>query len=443
MIRPKANKKNNKNWYECRVGRIEEDITTHRILARMAWIATKLFNTAMWHARQTWDTTGKIPNGIALQKVVHASYYHDFLPAHTYQHTAHQVGNSFRSWFQLRKKDKTAMPPGFRRKEDLSAFLFTGYGFKAVTNNCFLFTLGPKLKAELSYPNKRLTLRVKWNTPFPVGGQIQQIEIVPRKDHFEVHAKVLMPEPEWRKTGQIKAIDLGQRNPVASYNEDGQTAIFKGGQVLSYLQYWNKEKARVQSEVMGRTATRPRKKRRRWSKALGRMARHGNAQVKQAIHAMTKTIADRCGEEDVKVVVLGDLKGIKKNEDGTGKNWNRKASQNWQQFPIRQVVDQLRYKLRRRGIRLIEIDERGTSKGRCSVCGNTDRKSMRRVHRGTFHCRKCDTHINADINGARNILHKYLHQSEWLRQPPDEGSSGFLADPSIYRWDDHAWSVVG
>lgn len=438
-----VNGKKNKNWYECRVGRIEEDMTTHHILARMAWVATKLYNTGMWYARDVWDRTGKIPNGIALQKIVHASYYHDFLPAHTYQHAAHQVGNAFRSWFQLRKKDKTARPPGFRKKNDMSAFLFTGYGFKVVTDSCFLLTLGPKIKEELAYPNKRLTIRVKWNTPLPEGGRIQQIEIVPRTGFFEVHAKILIPEIEWKDTGQIKAIDLGQRNPVVSYNEDGTTAIFKGGEVLSYLQYWNKEKARVQGEVMSRTAKMPEKKRRRWSKSLSRMSRHGARQVKQAIHAMTKKIVDECEEEDVREVIVGDLKGIKKNEDGTGKRWNKKASQNWQQFPIRQVVYQLRYKLRRRGIRLIEIDERGTSKGRCSVCGNTDGNTICRVHRGMFHCKKCDTYINADINGARNILHKYLHQSEWLEPISDEGSSGLLASPSIYRWDDHTWSVVG
>ena len=108
-----------KNWYECRVGRIETDITTFRILARMAWISTKLYNTALWHARKTWDETGEIPTGFDLQKVVHASYYHDFVPAHTYQHAAHQVGNAFRSWFRLRKKDTTANPPGFRKKEAL------------------------------------------------------------------------------------------------------------------------------------------------------------------------------------------------------------------------------------------------------------------------------------------------------------------------------------
>jgi putative transposase len=92
--------------YECRVGRIDADITIFWILARMAWISTKLYNTALWAARETWKNTGKIPTGFDLQKAVLGSYFHSFVPAHTYQHAAHQVGNAFRSWFKLIKKER-------------------------------------------------------------------------------------------------------------------------------------------------------------------------------------------------------------------------------------------------------------------------------------------------------------------------------------------------
>ncbi len=418
--------------YECRIGRIKMDITTHRILARMASVATKLYNTAVWHSREQWEKTGKIPSGYDLQKVVLASYFHNMLPAHTYQHTAHQVGMAYKSWYKLRKKDKTANPPSFRKKEALSSFIFTEYGFRAKENRIIL-TLGKKLKEEINYQD-RLPLEINWNTPFPKDGVIKQVEIVPRKDYFEVHAKILLPEPEWKAEGQIKAIDLGQRVPITSINEDGKVDLFKGGKILSHIRYWNKETGRVKSEVLSRS-----KNKKRNSNALVKMAKHRASQVRQAIHALTKKVVEDCDKENVKEVVCGDLAHIKKNKDGTGKIWNKKANQNWQQFPIREVVSQLRYKLMRSGIRLIEIDEHGTSKGRCSACGNEDRKTMRRVHRGMFHCGKCNTCAHADINGARNILVRYLHQIG----KPIEGSSGCLAQPLVHRWDNHLWKVVG
>lgn len=419
--------------YECRIGRIKTDITTHRLLAKMAWVATKLYNTALWHSREQWEKTGKIPSGYDLQKVVLKSNYHDMLPAHTYQHTAHQVGMAYKSWYKLRKKDKTANPPSFRKKEELSSLLFTTYGFKAdKTNKKFLITLGKQLKDELNY-EERLPIEVEWNTNFPENGIIAQIEIVPRNGYFEVHAKIALPEPEWKTEGQVKAIDLGQRIPITAVNEDGKTSMFKGGKVLSHIRYWNKETGRVKSEVLSRS-----KNKKHNSNALRKMSKHRTRQVKQSIHALTKKVAEDCNRENIKEVVIGDLAHIKKNNDGSGKNWNKKANQNWQQFPIREVVSQLRYKLMRSGIRLIEIDEHGTSKGRCSACGNEDRKTMRRVHRGMFCCDKCNTYTHADINGAKNILVRYLHQIG----KTIEGSSGCLAQPLVHRWDNHNWVIV-
>jgi len=418
--------------YECRVGRIEADITTFRILARMSWVATKLYNTALWNARQAWDETGKIPTGIDLQKVVHASPYHTLLPAHTYQHPAHQVWNAFRSWFTLRKADKTARPPGFRKKEVLSSVLFTEGAFRLTHDGTILLTLSKGLKDELGYPNKYMALPVvRWATALPGNGQIKQLEIVSRGGYFDVHAKIELPEPEWRADGQVVAIDLGMRNPIVSMDEAGNIDIFKGGAILSDLRYWNKEKGRVRAEVMGRSGGK-----RKHSEALGRMAKHGAAQVNQAIHALTSTFAEMCEGRNVKEVVVGDLAGIKKNRDGSGKRWTDKSSQNWQQFPIRKVVAQLGYKLARHCIRLVEQDERGTSKGRCCLCGCTDRSKLHRVHRGMFWCENCNARINADINGVGNQRARYLRREE------SQSSSGALAAPRVHRWDSHRWTVV-
>jgi len=367
------------------------------------------------------------------QKVVLASNYHMYVPAHTYQHPAHQVWNAFKSWFKLRKTDKTANPPRFRPKQEPSSFLYTNDQFKVINENMMLLALGQSLKDELNYPRKRLAIRYKWNTPFPKDGIIQQVEIVPRDGYFELHAKILLPEPIWKTQGQIIAVDLGERNPIVSKDEVGNIDIFKGGKILSNLRYWNKETARVKSEVMGRS-----KGKKKHSKNLSRMDTRGNRQKKQSVHALTSAFTKLCVQRDAKEVVVGDLGGIKKNKDGTGKNWRDKQQQNWQQFPIREVVAQLGYKLARYGIRLVEQDERGTSKGRCSLCGCEDRSKLHRVKRGMFLCRNCDTVQNADVNGVGNQLVRYLHHIG----KPIEGSSGSLAEPRVWRWDDHRWTKV-
>ena len=37
----------------------------------------------------------------------------------------------------------------------------------------------------------------------------------------------------------------------------------------------------------------------------------------------------------------------------------------------------------------------------CSACGHTDENQ--RVERGLYVCEKCETVVNADVNGAENI----------------------------------------
>ena len=423
--------------YECRVARIESDITTFWMLSRMCWVGTKLYNTAMWYARDQWDKTGKIPGQRALQKKMYESWYHESLPAHTYQHPAHQVSKAFKSWFVLRKKDPTAHPPGFRKKEKLSSIMFTTYGFKALSQNKIRLTLGDQMRAHLQYPDKFLELNISWNTPFPAQGEIQQIEVVPRNGWFDLHAKIALPIPTYKTEGQVGAIDLGMRNPLAATFEDKQEHMFKGGEILAELHYLNKTKAALQKQIMKRT-----KGKKKHSPALDEFSRRLNAQKDHAIHAMTNQMVDVCVAADANIVVVGDLEGIKKEPDGSGKNWNDKASQNWQQFPVRKVVAQLRYKLARHGILLVEQDERGTSKGRCSSCGCTDRRKIHRRKRGMFVCRNCGAQLNADINGARNQLARYLHREVPIEIGTSAGSSGCLAQPSVWRWNDHRWAVV-
>jgi putative transposase len=425
--------------YECRVGRIEADITTFWMLSKMCWVGTKLYNTALWNAKETWDKTGKIPTGYDLHKIVQVSGYHQLVPTHTSQRCADLVGQAFRSWFTLRKKDKTARPPRFRRKEELSTITFTQFGFHndKYRKELLFLTVGKKMREEQNYPNKFLPLHIRWSTPLPPEGELQAIDIVPRGGFFEIHAKVSLPIPVWKQDGQVVAIDLGQKVPIAAVFETGEVELFKGGAIQSSMRYWNKERKHVQEEVMGRT-----KGKREWSNALTRMSQKAAHQKKQQIHAMTSTFVQLCVDRNVKEVVVGDLGGIKKKKNGTGKNWNDKSSQNWQQLPVQEIVAQLGYKLARHAILKSEQDERGTSKGRCSACGCTDRKKIHRVHRGMFLCENCGITQHADANGGRNQLARYLHQEVPIEIGTSEGSSGGLAPPSVWRWDGHRWKSL-
>jgi len=97
------------------------------------------------------------------------------------------------------------------------------------------------------------------------------------------------------------------------------------------------------------------------------------------------------------VIVLGNLKGIRRN--GRGRAFNRKLNNG---FPYHRLSQFIEYKARWHGIRVIKISERNTSKT-CHRC----------KHRGLrvgslFKCPNCGYICNADYNGAMNILKRAM-----------------------------------
>ncbi|RLG37353.1 MAG: hypothetical protein DRN91_05715 [Candidatus Alkanophagales archaeon] len=73
-------------------------------------------------------------------------------------------------------------------------------------------------------------------------------------------------------------------------------------------------------------------------------------------------------------------------------------------MPFYKLKEYIKYKALERGIVVVEVPEYNTSK-QCSRCGsmNTERPSQ-----GIFTCKECGYQINADVNGAKNILKRAM-----------------------------------
>jgi putative transposase len=117
------------------------------------------------------------------------------------------------------------------------------------------------------------------------------------------------------------------------------------------------------------------------------------------------------------LIVAGDIKNIRKDKD-----WGNVGNQKLHSWAFAKSLNQLEYKAKLAGIRFDKISERDTSKT-CSNC-SIIRKSNRK-HRGLYRC-KCGNQMNADINGATNILKKYLRENT-------SRSIGSVAEPLIWR----------
>jgi len=73
--------------------------------------------------------------------------------------------------------------------------------------------------------------------------------------------------------------------------------------------------------------------------------------------------------------------------------------------PYYKLTRMIKYKAEEKGMRLVKVNERGTSKT-CHKCGS---ENTSRPTQGKFNCKTCNLgDCHADPNGVENILQRFL-----------------------------------
>lgn len=121
-------------------------------------------------------------------------------------------------------------------------------------------------------------------------------------------------------------------------------------------------------------------------------------------HALSKDIIDECQQRGVGTVVVGDLGGVREDDDtGEARNWGDHGNLDLHSWAFDHFTSMLEYKGEEHGIEVVRKSERDTSKT-CSVRGT--KADRQRVERGLYVCDDCGLVANADVNGAENIREK-------------------------------------
>jgi len=134
-----------------------------------------------------------------------------------------------------------------------------------------------------------------------------------------------------------------------------------------------------------------------------------NNQIKDILHKISEYIIKYCLNNNIRNIVIG------KNKQWKSKiNIGKRNNQNFVNIPHTKFIEYLKYKAKLNGIKLIETEESYTSK--CDSLSletiqKHDKYSGKRVKRGLFQS-SIGKLINADINGAINILRKKLNKSK-------------------------------
>lgn len=227
----------------------------------------------------------------------------------------------------------------------------------------------------------------------------------------------------------MAGVDLGTDNIAAIACTDGSSVVYKGGAILSANQFFAKQKASAVSILTrGKTYSHA------TSAFLNNLSLKHDCFIKDQMHKLSAAIIQYCIDHRIGVLVVGTNRLWKQRA-----SMSKKSNQKFVFIPHDKLRWMLSYKAMVAGIDVVWQEESYTSKADCTagdfipVYGKVKGHpvfSGRRVERGLYLC-KDGYCINADCNGAANILRKAF---------PDAWAAcedyHFLASPDVIGFKD-------
>ena len=232
--------------------------------------------------------------------------------------------------------------------------------------------------------------------------KFQQVRVIPKENGKLIIEIIYEQECKNKKNNdRIASIDLGIDNIVSMVTSDGNATLYNGKQIKSINQWMNKiiSKAKSECEKINKCKT---------SKKIKRLYEKRENIMNDLFHKLSKDIVNKLDEKEIGTLVVGYNKEWKQ-----GVNLGHKTNQAFVQIPFNGFIEKLKYKCELLGIDFILQEESYTSK-----CDSLAKEEIvkheiyfgRRVKRGLFQS-STKKLINADINGALNIMRKVVGDS--------------------------------
>ena len=158
-------------------------------------------------------------------------------------------------------------------------------------------------------------------TKIPNTAKLMQCRFIPKSNNYvmEIVYQIEVPEAQTESIN-ICSIDLGIDNFATVTNNIGLKPIaIKGNSIKSMNQYYNKQKASMQSELMLIN-------KKRWSKRLQKLTEKRNNKIKTWMHKASKSVIDYCVLYNIDTLVCGYNVGWKQ-ESNMGKKSIRSSLQ--------------------------------------------------------------------------------------------------------------------
>ena len=387
------------------------------LLKKMCHLSKDVYNESLYNIRQHYFKEHVFLRYESNYPVEKLSENYKLLGANLAQQTMKCVDSAFRSFFALLKlvekkqysRDAVKIPH-YLPKDGLYPIHIPESTMKE--DGTMVIPMSPEMKKQTDV---RITLHFP---PFIRDKKVHQIHIVPKQGGkwFEARYMFDVKDEEIAKLDGSKAlaIDLGIDNFATCATSDGHAFIIDGRKLKSRNQWYNKERARLSSikdkqQIKGDT------------KLLSAITEKRNRQYRDFVYCSAKYIVNWCIKHSIKNIVVGYNDGFQKSPSMISK-----TKQLFCSIPYGQFKNRLKFLCERHGINYIEQEESYTSRAsffdkdempiwnaRNPIQGSF---SGKRIHRGLYQ-RANGQLLNADINGALNIMRKSkLNQIQHLEQ---------------------------
>ncbi len=371
--------------------RLTEQIQIKKALeiSKLCHFAKNLYNLANWYFRQDFFNLNNFLSYYDLDFILKNKEAYKILPSQTSQQILKIMIRNWKSYFKalreykrdFKKFKKKPRIPGYKKKNGESIVIFTN-------QQC-------KIKEGYLYFPKKVNLEpIKTR----IIDKLNQVRILPKGICYIIE---IIYEKEEKALGldknHVLSIDLGLNNLITAVNNNGcKPFIIKGGIVKSINQYYNKQLAYFRSIENKKGNFQD-------TKRIKKLHLTRNNKIKTIFHRISKTIIEYCIQNNIGIIIIGYNKGWKQKI-----NIGKRNNQNFVQIPLLKLVKQIEYKAQLKGIQFLTVDEMHTSK--CSFLdneniGHHNKYLGKRISRGLFRTSK-GIKINADVNGAYNIMKK-------------------------------------
>ena len=376
----------------------------YKSIKELCHIAKNLTNEAIYNVRQYYFTEDKFLKYEKNYTLLKSSPNYKELNSNMAQQILKEVDGSFKSFFgliKLAKQGKYSFKdcklPRYLPKDGYTTLVI---GFVRLNGNKLILPFSNNFKKT----HKVVEITIP---PVLLDKKVKEIRILPKANarYFEIQY-IYETECIQRNlnTQNALALDLGVNNLVTAVSSTGKSFIVDGRKLKSINQWFNKEKARLQSikdkQHFGKKPTSRQKA----------IARDCNNKVNDYMNKAARMIIDYCINNDIGTLIAGYNVTFQRNS-----HIGKQNNQNFVNIPYGRLRDKLAYMCELNGITYVEQEESYTSKAsfwdkdNIPVYNNDNPKeyefSGNRVHRGLYKTANGKT-FNADINGALNIMRK-------------------------------------